>query len=156
MSEPTANLSRTIMIPQTTDTGYLETIERLRIPLITDADQPKQCFYLSHDNLTVTLSIPCADGNQACFQFVKLASGADIEESLVSDILRLTKSGKKLHQGRIDDVMKQLESSYEKEGDAWIRGFSAGTTDNWFNRAKETIITVLVSFALGLAIGYFA
>ena len=144
------------MISQTTDTGYVDTIERLRIPLITEPDQPKQCFYLSHDNLTVTLSIPCSDGNQMCFQFSKIASGEDIEESLVSDILHMTKAGKKLHQGRIDDMMKQLESSYKNEGDAWIRGFRAGTADGWVEQAKQAIITMLVSFATGLAIGYFA
>jgi hypothetical protein len=144
------------MIPQTTDTGFVQTIERLRIPLITEADQPKQCFYLSHDNLTVTIAIPCSDGNQVCFQFSKIASGEDIEESLVSDILRSTKAGKKLHQGRIDDLLKQLESSYKKEGDAWIRGFRAGTADGWVEQAKQAIITMLVSFTIGLAIGYFA
>ena len=144
------------MIPQTTDTGFVQTIEGLRIPLITAAVQPKQCFYLSHDNLTVALVIPCSDGNHVCFQFGKLASGEDIEESLVSDILRSTKAGKKLHQGRIDDLLKQLESSYKKEGDAWIRGFRAGTADGWVEQAKQAIITMLVSFTIGLIVGYFA
>lgn len=144
------------MIPQTTDTGFVQTIERLRIPLITEPDQPKRCFYLSHDNLTVTLAIPCSDGNQVCFQFGKLASGEDIEESLVRDILHMTKAGKKLHQGRIDDMMKQLESSYKKEGDAWMRGFRAGTVEGWVEQAKKAIITAFVSFAFGLIVGYFA
>lgn len=144
------------MIPQSTDTGFVETIERLRIPLITDADQPKQCFYLSHDNLTITLAMPCSEGNTVCFQFSKIASGEDIEESLVRDILRTTKAGKKLHQGRIDDLLKQLESSYEREGDAWSRGFKAGTVDGWFKQVKEAIITAFVSFAFGLLVGYFA
>lgn len=144
------------MIPQPTDTVFVQTIERLRIPLITDADQPKQCFYLSHDDLTVTLAMPCSDGNTVCFQFSKIASGEDIEESLVRDILRTTKAGKRLHQGRIDDLIKQLESSYKKEGDAWIRGFRAGTVEGWLIQAKRAIITAFVSFAFGLLVGYFA
>lgn len=137
----------------TNDTGYVETIERLRIPLITENDKPKQCFYLSHDKLMVTLAIPCSDGNQVCFQFGKTASGEDIEESLVDGLMRQTKAGKKLHQKRIDGLLERLNAAYEKEGDAWLRGFHAGTIDNWFKRAKEAIITTLVSFAIGLLIG---
>ena len=144
------------MTPTDNNLGFVETIESLRIPIITDAMQNKQCFYLSHDKLTVTLAMPCSDGSQVCFKFGKCASGEDIEESLVRDILHYTKAGKKLHQARLEDMQKQLHSAYEREGDAWLRGFSAGTAVDWINRAKEAVITTLVSFSIGLAIGYFA
>lgn len=144
------------MTPKDTNLGFIDTLGSLRIPIVTEAQQNKQCFYLSHDKLTVTLVIPASDNSQVCFQFGKCASGEDIEESLVRDILRTTKAGHRLHQARLEDMHKQLQSALDREGDAWIRGFSAGTARDWLNRAKEAIITTLVSFSIGLAIGYFA
>ncbi len=42
------------MTPTDTNLGFVETIESLRIPIITEADKAKQCFYLSHDDTLST------------------------------------------------------------------------------------------------------
>ena len=148
------------MTPTDTNLGFVETIESLRIPIITEADQNKQCFYLSHDNLTVTLAMPCSDGSQVCFKFGKCASGEDIEESLVRDILYYTKAGKKLHQARLEDMQKRMQSALDAAGNAWSKGFAAGTKDAYIDagltRMRDLTITMLLAFAVGLTVGYFA
>ena len=148
------------MKPTNNTMGSMETIEILRIPIITEAHQNKQCFYLSHDNLTVTLAIPCSDGNQVCFQFGKIASGEDIEESLVSAILRTTKAGHRLHQARLEDMQKRMHSALKESGNAWSNGYIKGAKDGYFasshNRLRDVMITMLLAFAVGLIMGYFA
>lgn len=148
------------MTPTDNTTGFVETIESLRIPIITDAMQNKQCFYLSHDNLTVTFAMPCSDGSQVCFKFGKCASGEDIEESLVSDILHYTKAGKKLHQARLEDMQKRMHSALDEAGNAWSKGFAAGTKDAYIDagltRLRDVVITMFLAFAVGLTVGYFA
>ena len=148
------------MTPTDNTTGFVETIESLRIPIITEADQNKQCFYLSHDNLTVTFAMPCSDGSQVCFKFGKCASGEDIEESLVRDILHYTKAGKKLHQARLEDMQKRMHSALDEAGNAWSKGFAAGTKDAYIDagltRLRDVVITMFLAFAVGLTVGYFA
>lgn len=148
------------MIPTDNNLGFVETIESLRIPIITEAHQNKQCFYLSHDNLRVTLVMPCSDGNQVSFQFGKCASGEDIEESLVYGLIHQTKAGKKLHQKRIDALLEQLNAVHDKASDAWSDGFAAGTKDAYIDasltRMRDVTITMLLAFAMGLIVGYFA
>lgn len=148
------------MIATDNNLGFVETIESLRIPIITEAHQNKQCFYLSHDNLTITFAMPCSDGSQVCFKFGKCASGEDIEESLVRDILHYTKAGKKLHQARIDALLEQLNAVNDKASDAWSDGFAVGTKDAYIDagltRMRDLTITMLLAFAVGLTVGYFA
>lgn len=148
------------MTPTDTNLGFVETIESLRIPIITDAMQNKQCFYLSHDKLTVTLAMPCSDGSQVYFKFGKCASGEDIEESLVRDILHYTKAGKKLHQARLEDMQKRMHSALDEAGNAWSKGFAAGTKDAYIDagltRLRDVVITMFLAFAVGLTVGYFA
>ena len=147
-------------IPYDNSKGYIQTIESLRIPIITDADKPKQCFYLSHDELTVTIAIPSANGNQIGFRFPKIATGEQIEQSLVGDVMRMTEHGKKFHQGRIDELLEQMRRMQMKSDEQWVDGFSAGAEDARvtcsLRYVRDMALILLFGLALGGYVAYFA
>jgi hypothetical protein len=144
------------MTPTDTNLGFVETIESLRIPIITEAHQNKQCFYLSHDERSITLCFPKSDGETCGVIFPKLASGENIEEQLLYDLIHKTKSGKKLHQDRIDDVYKQMQRLREETDDSWVKGFSAGANDARMTFSLRWGRDVTLATIFGLIIGALA
>ena len=139
-----------------TSTGFVKVIESLRIPLITDAAQPTQSFYLSHDERSITLCFPKSDGEHVGIIFPKLASGEDIEGQLVYDLIHKTKSGKRLHQDRIDDVYKAMQRLREETDDSWVKGFSAGANDARMTFSLRWGRDVTLATIFGLVIGALA
>lgn len=137
-------------------TGFVKNIESLRIPIITEADKGKQCFYLSHDEQSITLCFPKSDGEQVGIIFPKLASGEDIEGQLVYDLIHKTKSGKRLHQDRIDDVYKAMQRLREETDDSWVKGFSAGANDARMTFSLRWGRDVTLATIFGLVIGALA
>lgn len=142
-----------------TSTGFIKNIESLRIPIITEDDKAKQCFYLSHDEQSITLCFPKSDGEQVGIIFPKIASGEDIEGQLVYDLIYKTKSGKRLHQDRIDDVYKAMQRLCEESDDSWVKGFSAGTNDArsdfYLRYIRDMTIAIILSIALGAVAASF-
>jgi len=139
-----------------TSTGFVKNIESLRIPIITEADKAKQSFYLSHDERSITLCFPKSDGETCGIIFPKLASGEDIEGQLVYDLIHKTKSGKRLHQDRIDDVYKAMQRLREETDDSWIKGFSAGAHDARMDFSLRWGRDMTLATIFGLVIGALA
>lgn len=139
-----------------TSTGFVKNIESLRIPIITEADKPKQSFYLSHDERSITLCFPKSDGEQVGIIFPKLASGEDIEGQLVYDLIHKTKSGKRLHQDRIDDVYKAMQRLREETDDSWLKGFRSGANDARMTFSLRWGRDVTLATIFGLVIGALA
>ncbi len=137
-------------------TGFIKNIESIRIPLITDAAQPTQCFYLSHDERSITLCFPKSDGEHVGITFPKIASGEDIEGQLVYDLIHKTKSGKRLHQDRINDVYKAMQRLREETDDSWVKGFSAGANDARMTFSLRWGRDVTLATIFGLVIGAIA
>ena len=147
-------------LPYDNSKGFIQNIEILRVPIITEEGKPKQCFYLSHDELNVTLTIPTSDGNQLGFRFSKIATGEQIEQSMVGDMIRMTESGKKFHQGRIDDLLGQMNRLYAKSDEQWIDGFRAGANDArascYLKYGRDMILFLLLGMGIGAAMAFFA
>jgi hypothetical protein len=139
-----------------TSTGFVHNIESLRIPIITEADKPKQCFYLSHDERSITLCFPKSDGETCGIIFPKLASGEDIEQQLVYDLIHKTKSGKRLHQDRIDDVYEAMQRLREETDNSWVEGFSAGANDARSDFYLRYLRDMTLAIILGIAFGAVA
>jgi len=137
-------------------TGFIKNIESLRIPLITDAAQPTQSFYLSHDERSITLCFPKSDGEHVGIIFPKLASGEDIEGQLVYDLIHKTKSGKRLHQDRIDDVYKAMQRLRDETDDSWLKGFRAGANDARIDFSLRWGRDMTIATILGIALGAVA